>query len=224
MYTVTGVATRCSDVGELCWKFVSDGWEVPSENVVCTVDLPVPLAETISVGNNVQVWAHGPLSGTITTGGDRVRATVPSVSSGEYAELRVTMPSAWLLDMDTVDEERLDTILQEEKGWAEETNARGASACASAPVARSVPPSRLRGVGFSRGPTPVSSSKNASFAHLLLPNCRISSSPGSAPKTMRAAPYLPSPTCSASPTQNWPSWNTVRTDDTLICMVDSSLM
>jgi hypothetical protein len=216
--------TRCSDVGELCWKFVSDGWEVPSENVVCTVDLPVPLAETISVGNNVQVWAHGPLSGTITTGGDRVRATVPSVSSGEYAELRVTMPSAWLLDMDTVDEERLDTILQEEKGWAEETNARGASACASAPVARSVPPSRLRGVGFSRGPTPVSSSKNASFAHLLLTNCRISSSGGSAPKTMRATPHVPSSTRSASPTQNWPSWNTVRTDDTLICMVDSSLM
>ena len=49
---------------------------------------------------------------------------VPSVSSGEYAELRVTMPSSWLLDMDAVDEERLDTILQEEKGWAEETNAR----------------------------------------------------------------------------------------------------
>jgi hypothetical protein len=53
-----------------------------------------------------------------------VRATVPSVSSGEYAELRVTMPSSWLLGMDAVDEERLDTILQEGKGWAEETNAR----------------------------------------------------------------------------------------------------
>lgn len=74
VYTVTGVATRYSDVGELYWKFVSDGWEVPSENVVCTVDLPAPLVETISVGDNVRVWAHGPLSGTITTGG-RSRAS-----------------------------------------------------------------------------------------------------------------------------------------------------
>lgn len=65
-----------------------------------------------------------------------------TVSSGEYAELRVTMPSSWLLDMNAVDEERLDTILQEEKGWAEETNARGASACASASVARSAPAGR----------------------------------------------------------------------------------
>lgn len=33
----------------------------------------------------------------------------------------------------------------------------------------------------------------------------ISSSGGSAPKTMRATPHLPSSTRSASPTQNWPS-------------------
>ena len=47
--------------------------------------------------------------------------------------------------------------------------------------------------------------KNESLAHLLTTNRRISSSDGSAPKTMRAAPYLPSSTRSASPTQNWPS-------------------
>lgn len=46
------------------------------------------------------------------------------------------------------------------------------------------------------------SPKNENFSHSLVTNRRISSSDGSAPKTMRATPYLPPSTCSASPTQN----------------------
>lgn len=139
VYAVTGVATRYSDVGELYWKFVSDGWEVPSEDVACTVDLPVPLSETFSAGDNVRVWAHGPLSGTVTTGGNRVRAMAPSVSSGEYAELRVTMPAAWLSGMDAVGEECLGAILREEKGWANDANARRTWARVIAAAALAVP-------------------------------------------------------------------------------------
>ena len=62
--------------------------------------------------------------------------------------------------------------------------------------------SRARRVGFFAGSFALagSSPKNESFSHSLATNRRISSSDGSAPKTMRAAPYLPSSTCSASPT------------------------
>ncbi len=67
--------------------------------------------------------------------------------------------------------------------------------------------SRRRRLGFFAGSCfPAGSpSENASFSHLLETNCRISSSEGSAPKMMRTTPYLSSSTCSASPTQNWPS-------------------
>ena len=66
---------------------------------------------------------------------------------------------------------------------------------------------RARRLGFFAGlfVSVALSPKSESFAHLLTTNRRISSLDGSAPKTMRAAPYLPSSTCSASPTQNWPS-------------------
>ncbi len=67
--------------------------------------------------------------------------------------------------------------------------------------------SRARRLGFFAGllVSVALSPKNESFSHSLVTNHRISSSDGSAPKTMRAAPYLPPSTCSASPTQNWPS-------------------
>lgn len=81
--------------------------------------------------------------------------------------------------------------------------------CALVPIAgclRALDASRARLLGFFAGLfTSVGSSpKNESFAHLPVMKCRISSLDGSAPKTMRATPYLPSSTCSASPTQNWP--------------------
>ena len=104
-------------------------------------------------------------------------------------------------------------------------NDRDASACASTSAARSAPPPHPRGAGFLRVPTPVSlppadsrarrlgffagllasvgsPPKNDSFSHSLATNRKISSSDGSAPKTIRATPYPPSSTRSANPTQN----------------------
>ena len=82
--------------------------------------------------------------------------------------------------------------------------------CALVPIAgclRALDASRARRLGFLAGflASAGSSPKNPSFAHLLVTNCRISSPDGSAPKMMRATPYLASSSCSANPTQNWPS-------------------
>lgn len=43
-------------------------------------------------------------------------------------------------------------------------------------------------------------------------------------RLFRAAPYLPSPPCSADPTQNWPSRHAARVGDTPIRTAGSSLM
>lgn len=61
-YDATGIATRWQDTGELYWKFVSDGWDVESQNVTCTLHLPVPAGEGVTPGQNVRAWGHGPLT------------------------------------------------------------------------------------------------------------------------------------------------------------------
>ena len=53
-YYADGIATRWSDTGELYWKFVSDGWDVESQNVTCTIHLPVPSGESVVGGDNVR--------------------------------------------------------------------------------------------------------------------------------------------------------------------------
>ena len=58
-YNATGIVTRWDDTGELYWKFVSDGWDVESQNVTCTVTLPVPAGETVTAGDSVRAWGHG---------------------------------------------------------------------------------------------------------------------------------------------------------------------
>ena len=37
-------------MGELYWKFVTDGWDEPSNNVTCTIHLPIPVGQTPVAG------------------------------------------------------------------------------------------------------------------------------------------------------------------------------
>ena len=123
-YTDTNLARRYNDTSELYWKFVSDGWDVESQNVTCTVHLPVPSGESVSAGDNVRAWGHGPLDASVEFDGNDVVYTVPGVGTDEYAEARIVFPSSWLSDASVTDENRLDTILSEEEEWADEANAR----------------------------------------------------------------------------------------------------
>lgn len=127
-YDATGIASRWSDAGELYWKFVSDGWDVKSQNVTCTLHLPVPAGESVSAGDNVRAWGHGPLDGSVSFSGNDVVFTAPGVGTSEYAEMRVTFPEAWVAQMTQSSTARLDSILSDEQQWADEANARRARA------------------------------------------------------------------------------------------------
>ena len=45
-YRVANGVVAWGDVGELYWKYVSDGWDEPSRNVTCTIHVPVPAGES----------------------------------------------------------------------------------------------------------------------------------------------------------------------------------
>ena len=123
-YTDTNLAARYTDTSELYWKFVSSGWDVESKNVTCTIHLPVPDGAMVSAEENVRAWGHGPLDGNVSFNGNDIVYTSPGVGSYEYAEARISFPSSWLSDAQTINMSKLQKILSEEQSWADQANAK----------------------------------------------------------------------------------------------------
>lgn len=124
VYSYPDLAQRYEDVGELYWKFVSDGWDVASDNVTCTVHLPVPSGESVEAGSNVRAWGHGPLDASLAFDGSAIVYTVPGVGTDEYAEARIVFPESWLPGAMQRSGEVLDSVMSEEQAWADEANAK----------------------------------------------------------------------------------------------------
>lgn len=130
-YTMTGAVMNWADTAELYWKFVGDGWSANSDDVEMEVYFADGAIGTpASKGDNFRAWGHGPLTGDVSIDADEpmVTYTIPCVHEGEFAEARIAFPSDWVPGLSASSEERIPTILSEEKTWAEEANARRARA------------------------------------------------------------------------------------------------
>ena len=126
-YTMTGAVMNWADTAELYWKFVGDGWSADSDDVEMEVCFANAAAGTAAVkGDNFRAWGHGPLTGDVSLDEDEpmVTYTIPCVHQGEFAEARIAFPSDWVPQLAASGEERMSTILSEEKEWADEANAR----------------------------------------------------------------------------------------------------
>ena len=126
-YTMTGAVMNWADTAELYWKFVGDGWSADSDDVEMEVCFANAAAGTVAVkGDNFRAWGHGPLTGDVSLDEDEpmVTYTIPCVHQGEFAEARIAFPSDWVPQLAASGEERMSTILSEEKEWADEANAR----------------------------------------------------------------------------------------------------
>lgn len=130
-YTMTGAVMNWADTAELYWKFVGDGWSADSDDVEMEVRFANAAAGTAAVkGDNFRAWGHGPLTGDVSLDADEpmVTYTIPCVHQGEFAEARIAFPSDWVPQLTASGEERMSTIMSEEKEWADEANARRAHA------------------------------------------------------------------------------------------------
>lgn len=126
-YTMTGAVMNWADTAELYWKFVGDGWSADSDDVEMEVYFANAAAGTAAAkGDNFRAWGHGPLTGDVSLDEDEpmVTYTIPCVHQGEFAEARIAFPSDWVPQLAASGEERMSTILSEEKEWADEANAR----------------------------------------------------------------------------------------------------
>lgn len=116
-YTARGAAKRYRDVCELYWKFIGDETEVAAGPVHIEVTPPSP-------GELMGIWAHGPLTGTITSDtAGLVKLDVPELPAKTFVEARILYPPTALPDAPLAEEERLQTVLSEEAAWAQEANA-----------------------------------------------------------------------------------------------------
>lgn len=125
-YELSNLASRWADVGELYWQYVKadPASEGEWQNVSCTVHLPMPDGTTVSPGDNVRAWGHGPLNGEVRFSGEAVEYFSPGVGSAEFLEARVVFPAEWLNEAQVAGEARLEGILAEEEQWAKDANAQ----------------------------------------------------------------------------------------------------
>lgn len=128
-YTITNMAQMYDDIAEVYWRYVGSQWSAPSENVTATLQLPLPQGTTVTPGDNVRAWGHGPLDGMVSINADgSVTCTVSHIDAGAYAEMRVLVPTTWLSNVSLkalrlhAGEQRLDAVLAEEKTWADTAN------------------------------------------------------------------------------------------------------
>lgn len=128
-YAIINGVSAYEDVAEIYWKYIPEGWSVDSENVTLNVALPVPSGVEVVPGENVRAWGHGPLDGQVSIGEDGVvDYTVSLVRAGQFAEARITFPRSWLTNLDPEIAQnrqgihRLDTVLEEEAGYADSAN------------------------------------------------------------------------------------------------------
>jgi uncharacterized membrane protein len=111
-YTVEGAVDVYTDVGELYWKFV--GTDFPD---VAKVDIEIEFPD----GEGLRAWGHGPLNGVVDIDGKVVSLTVDDLRAGQFVEARVTSPAS-NFTATPIAEERLPTVLDEEKGFADDAN------------------------------------------------------------------------------------------------------
>ena len=140
-YRMAGAVMAWPDTAELYWKFVGSQWAEDSQDVTVDVTFAGASASGVAAatGENFRAWAHGPLDGTVSldagdTAAPTVSYAVPRVSSGEFAEGRIVFPTAWVPQLTVSGPDRLDTVLTEERAWAEDANRRREEARAVATV------------------------------------------------------------------------------------------
>jgi uncharacterized membrane protein len=118
-YRVLEVVQVHTDVAELYWQFIGDGWDLGADRVQAEVTLP-----TGATREEVRAWGHGPLTGRVDIiSGSKVQWAVDGLEPNTMVEGRVTFPPRLVPNARTrTGEAKLDQIIAEETRWAQRAN------------------------------------------------------------------------------------------------------
>lgn len=121
-YVVNDVVTSYDDCQEFYWQFLGEGANtVPAKKVTGTITLP----ENVSNIDNLRVWGHGQINGNIErVNAHEVRFDIKNLEVGAMLEVRVATQDKMfdVADFKTRNYRYLNTMINEETKWSEETN------------------------------------------------------------------------------------------------------
>lgn len=121
-YTVKNNITLYNDCAELYWKFIGNNFGIHIQNINGTITLP----KGIDNIEELRVWAHGPLNGTIHRDSqEQVSFEVKNLYPNTFLEIRLAMPK-YIFGGATriVNSDKLESIIKEETKYADEANHR----------------------------------------------------------------------------------------------------
>ena len=89
-YTVKGHVVKYNDCAEIYWKLIGDDFGMSTDKISGVVNLPTGIENL----EDLRVWAHGPLNGTINkSSNSRVKFSVNDLPSGNFLEIRIATPT-----------------------------------------------------------------------------------------------------------------------------------
>lgn len=119
-YTIEDAIKIYKDCTELYWMFLGTDNVIPGNNVTGTIKLPT----TVSDIEKLRVWAHGPLEGEINRiSEDTITFSLNRLKTKTMLEVRVvTEENVYKRSENFYNVNKLDSILREEKVWADAAN------------------------------------------------------------------------------------------------------
>lgn len=120
-YKIIDAVKNYKDCSEFYWQFINTESEIPASYVEGTIKLPTQVANI----EDLRVWAHGPLNGNIEkVSNNTVRFTIEGLEENTMLEARVVTPTnIFNRNLNTSNQEKLNSILTQEQIWADEANA-----------------------------------------------------------------------------------------------------
>ncbi len=121
-YTVVDAIAKYNDCAEMYWQFLGNDFEINASKITGTIKLP----SKANSKEDIRVWGHvKTLNGEIyVTSADTVEFSLDNYESGNYAEVRIAMPTEIIETAKrTYNKSALSSIIEEETKWADEANA-----------------------------------------------------------------------------------------------------
>ena len=122
-YTVKDAIGKYNDYAELYWQFIGEDFEISADKVTGTITLP-SMAEST---DDIKVWGHTEqLNGEIhVTDKNKIKFQIDNFNAGRYVEVRILFQKEMIETSGrTYNENRYDTVIEEETKWANQANLR----------------------------------------------------------------------------------------------------
>lgn len=120
-YKVNNVISKYNDYAQLYWQFIGEDFEIDADKITGKILLPSNVSNT----DEIKVWGHTEgLNGTIyATDLNKIEFELDDFKSGRYVEIRTLFPTELITNSDKTENTNiLDSVLSEEKKWADEAN------------------------------------------------------------------------------------------------------